>query len=292
MGAPAGLYTVSRMREMGAGTGLKDATGPNVAVLQAQDQGREAGYVIYVYNILNREYTVVAPPKFPAFKIPACPKGEPFSFTVLPAFTKEVFRRPETDEFYYRQVDGRKDATTLLNSNAFPGTDWASQLANWNSEETAITGNNNNLNSFGVFWSMTAPDETEKLTEEIKLFRDYATRTMNGLVKQAELLAAQGKLHEITPNMHFAMDYLGKQAAWHMTTDHMISCPNCGDIIKDGIAYHKNSWGEKCVLDWRRVVKLGAAKLEDVPLDSRWWSEDDKPEEKPAAKGRQPRKSA
>jgi len=48
-----------------------------------------------------------------------------------------------------------------------------------------------------------------------------------------------------------------------MTMDHMISCPNCGDPIKDGIAYHRNSFGDKCIVDHARCVKLGIIKASD-----------------------------
>jgi len=243
---------------------MQDSENHDGIRLSTQDNVGEANYVIFVYNILNREYVVEQPPKWPHFRIPACPKGEKFAFTVLPAYTKETFfDAGDPSRTHYRIMDGRKDAMSLLNPSAYPGTQWESQLSNWDNEETAITGTGNNKNAWGVFWSLTSPDEVEKLEEEIQLFRDYVVKTMNGQVKQAELLAAQGKLQDITPNMHFAMDYLGKQAAWHMTMDHMISCPNCGDPIKDGIAYHRNSFGDKCIVDYARCVKLGIVKASD-----------------------------
>jgi len=229
--------------------------------LSVQDMGREAGYCIYIYNILDREYVVRQEPKWPKFLIPACPKGQKFSFTMIPAFTKETFfKASDPNEISYKVMDGRKDATTLLNPEAFPGTEWESQLASWDSPETAITGGGNNLNKWGCFWSLTEPDETEKLDAEIKLFKDIVLRHMNSLVNQAELLVAQHKVGDVTPNMHFAMDYLGKQANWHMNTDHMVSCPTCGDSVRDGIAYHKNAFGDKCIIDYERCVKLGIIK--------------------------------
>ena len=257
MGATHAI-AASQARAKVMARGMQDSENLEGVHLTAQDQVSVEGRIIYVYNILDRDYVVEQPPKFPHFAIPRCPKGERFSFTILPAFSKDTFfESGNPNRTYYRVIDGRKDATSLLNPDAFPGTQWESQLANWDSEQTAITGAGNNLNRWGVFWSETAPHEEEKLEEEIKLFRTYVGKTMNGLVKQAELLAAQGKLQEITPNMHFAMDYLGKTAAWHMTMDHMVSCPNCGDLIKDGIAYHRNSFGDKCIVDEARCIKLG-----------------------------------
>src|SRR5215471_21483592 len=53
---------------------------------------RDFDYVIYLYNILQgyRFFPVVQPPIFPSFQIPFCPKGDKFSFAILPA----VIRNP------------------------------------------------------------------------------------------------------------------------------------------------------------------------------------------------------
>jgi hypothetical protein len=55
--------------------------------------------------------------------------------------------------------------------------------------------------------------------------------------------------------MHFAMDYLGKQAPWHMSMRHMISCPICGDQVPEGIAYHRNSFGDRCIIDMAKYER-------------------------------------
>jgi hypothetical protein len=78
---------------------------------------------------------------------------------------------------------------------------------------------------------------------------------MNGLVRQAEALAASDDKKMISPLMHFAMDYLGISAGWHTSLRHMISCPNCGDQVLEGIAYHKNAFGEKCIIDQERYLR-------------------------------------
>jgi hypothetical protein len=218
--------------------------------LETQDQGREAGYVIYLYNILDREYLIQQPPLFPGFFIPACPKGKEFVYTLLPPFVKEAYNKIGTTEYFYKNVDGRKAAMSLVNPSAFPGTDWKNQIVTWDSPDQF----GNNLNAFGVFWSLTRPEETDKLKGEIKIFRERVHRTMDELTKQAAAAAAAGDLKSIVPLMHFAMDYLGKQAHWHMPTHHMITCPNCGDPVQEGIAYHRNSMGERCVIDFERYA--------------------------------------
>lgn len=230
----------------------QDATNHGATSIETQDQGKEPGYVIYVYNILNKEHLVSQPPIFPGVIIPACKPHEKFSFTVLPAFVKEPYFKPGTTEMYYKNVDGRKAATSLLNPSAFPGTKWESQLQKWDTGDQY----GNNLNAYGVWWSLTKPDEAVKLEKEIAAFRERVHRTMDELIKKGEEFAASGDLKSITPWMHFAMDYLGKQAPWHMATHHMIACPNCGDPVKEGIAYHRNSFGERCIVNPVRYKEM------------------------------------
>lgn len=219
--------------------------------LITQDRIHEPEYLIYVYNILEQEHIVRQPPLFATFHIPACKRGEKFAYTVLPAFVNEVYQKAGTTELTYKSLDGRKAATSLLNPGAFPGTSWEGQIYDWKTDDQ--TGNN--LNKYGCFWSLTRPDEKDKLEVEIKIFRDIVRKTMEDLIKEAEEKFESGERRLITPRMHFAMDYLGKQAPWHMSMKHMISCPNCGDSVQEGISYHKNAFGEKCVIDMERYLK-------------------------------------
>ena len=230
---------------------MQDQENHGATTLITQDRTSEPNYMIYVYNILALEHIIEQPPLFPRFHIHPCEKGQKFSFTVLPAFVNEVYQRAGTTEISYKQVDGRKCATSLLNPAAFPGIRWEGQLTNWDTDDQY----GNNLNALGVFWSLTRPDEKEKLEEEIKLFRERATQTMNEYVRRAEELHAAGELKLISPRMHFAMDYLGKSAVWHMSLKHMITCPNCGESVQEGIAYHRNAFGEKCIIDMEKYLK-------------------------------------
>jgi len=217
--------------------------------LTTQDSGREAGYVIYVYNILEREYFVQQPPLFPNFHIPACIKGQKFSYTVLPAFVNERYEKTGTTEYFTKVVDGRKCATSLLNPDAFPGTQWEAQL------NLRPSGNNdqygNNLNAYGVFWSLTQPNDP-KLDGEIKMFKGRVETTMRELITLGNQLSAAGDLKSVTPLMHFAMEYFNLTSPWHMTTAHMMPCPNCGDPVREGTAYHRNSFGDRCIIDFDR----------------------------------------
>lgn len=225
---------------------------PKGARLETGDDIQEPKYKIYVYNILELDHVIEQPPAFPHFVIKAKEHGERFSVTTLPAFVKERYERPGTTEYFYKRIDGRKYATSLLNPAAYPGTLWEAQLQNWASTDQF----GNNRNALGCFWSLREPNDPG-LEEEIRKFSAYATRTMNELVKRAELLYASGKQAEITPLQHFAMDYLHKQAPWHMQSDRMVDCPTCGEPVKEGIAYHRNSFGDKCPVDYAKCRELG-----------------------------------
>jgi hypothetical protein len=220
--------------------------------LEAGDDTPPSGEVVYVYNVLDRDWEVNQPPSFSAFRIPACKKGEKFAVTTIPRFIKERYEVPGSVKYYYKNVDGRKYATSLLNPAAFPSVRWESQLQVWRSTDQF----GNNLNAWGVFWSLTHPDDP-KLEKEIAQFRARAVTTMESLVRQGEAAAAANRLADITPNMHFAMDFLRRQASWHMQTDFLVDCPTCGEPVKEGIAYHRNSMNFICPVNVAKCRELG-----------------------------------
>lgn len=254
--------------------------------ITASDEPLTQPYFVYIYNILDREWVVNQPPFFPKLVIPRCPKGKLASWNKIGAWLLEAHNKVGTYETFYKKVDGRKVASSLLNPSCLPNTSWEAQLATWTAADGMIEMYGNNLNLYGVFWSLTAPDNVEKLSEEVKVFRERANKTLQDLITQAELFAAQNDLKMISPLMHFAMDYFGKTAAWHMSAVHKINCPNCGDLVVDGIAYHRNSFGEKCVIDMGKYKELmrrqRQAELEAAAIDSELEAEIPKPTPKRA----------
>lgn len=238
-----------------------DSENRGQAQLIASDEPMKQPYFVYLINVLDREYYIEQPPLFSSYHIPRCPKGKEFSWNKIGAFLLEPYTKPGTFDTFYTKVDGRKVATSLLNPSAYPGIVWESQLQSWDAPDQV----GNNLNAFGVFWTLTDPtsedpEEKEHLEHEVKIFKERARVTLQELIKQAEQYAAQNDLKSISPTMHFAMDYFGKQAAWHMTAEHMISCPNCGETVKDGIAYHRNSFGERCIINVEKYTVMVRAR--------------------------------
>jgi cell division septation protein DedD len=236
-------------RGRAAGMAQQEMANKGENLLETQDQVREPGYVIYVYNILDLPHHVQQT-GFNLF-IPPCSKGQRFSYTTLPAFTREMYLKPGSTEYMYKMIDGRRAANSLMNPSSYPGKDWDTQLNTRDADDQQ----GNNLNKYGCFWSLVKPTELDKLEPQLKAFRDRAMKTMEELVKAGEQFAAAGDLKSISPLMHFAMDYLGKQAPWHMSAHHMITCPNCGDPVREGISYHRNAFGEKCIIDRERYMQ-------------------------------------
>lgn len=235
---------------------MQENSNSKATILVSQDAGREADYMIYLYNVcVGWEFPPVQqPPTFPSFKIPTCKKGEKFAFTTLPAFVNNPIERPGavegTTEITYRRVDGREAANSLVNPDAHPRNPFEAQFRNiekfGNRDQTG-----NNLNAFGIFWSMTTPDDP-KLKEELDACRARLNTTMRGLVEQGNNLNAQGNLKDISPLMHFAMEYFNLEADWHKSHEHRVPCPNCGMPIREGLAYHKNEFGDRCIIDHER----------------------------------------
>lgn len=236
-----------------------ESNSPKGSRLEAGDEGPEPNYKLYVYNVLPLEHEINQPPAFPRFIIPAKKSGERFGVTTLPVLVKERYEKPGSTEYFYKRVDGRKYATSLLNPAAFPGTSWEAQLQNWRSNDQF----GNNFNALGCFWSLTDPND-EKLEGELEQFRARAVKTLNELARKAESLYNSKKEDEITPLMHFAMDFLHKQAPWHLRSDMLVDCPTCGEPVKEGIAYHRNSFGDKCPVDYEKCRALGIIPAEGL----------------------------
>jgi hypothetical protein len=111
--------------------------------------------------------------------------------------------------------------------------------------------NGTNLIAEGVFPSENA----EPTEEEIKRAEHARDSHYRYLTKEAMRLYALGakqgnEFLQRYPDAHIAMDALGIEASWHQTNVVKVSCPNCGDMLKRGVAFHKSSVTDRlCVLD-------------------------------------------
>jgi hypothetical protein len=228
---------------------------------------RKPDYQVYIYSISNKEFTVRRPPQFPIITIHACPEDKeyvtavildhPFQQLDLDVDTGEPRMRYHKAEAIAQDIvcpDAPNMDTPLPIDCLSSGTDYRVQ---------------------GVFWSRNNPPTAE----EIKKAHQRREKYYRGLLEKATALEYSDPktLHAIlNEDYHLAADYFDEEYSWHkkrvkkVTTVAKSDCPNCGNEIKPGIAFHFDPDTGLCVLDWKRAYEAGKVKLEDVPESKRW----------------------
>lgn len=236
-------------KTMDMGRSMQHTANQSGARLQAQ-YARPIEKFIFLYNILRGwDFAPIEqPPTFPRFIIPPVPVGEDFSFTLLAETVNEIYVKPGTNELMYQTRPGTEAANSLVNPDQHPGNPWDAQF-----RDIRKFGNQDmgacNLNEVGVWWSWTEPDDP-KLVEEINRMRKRVDGTMRALIAEANKLnVTKDGPEQITPFHHFAMEYFNLQSAWHSSMSHLVPCPNCSMPVRQGIAYHKNDFGDRCIID-------------------------------------------
>ena len=200
-----------------------------------------------------------------------CKVSEPF---VIPPFVRQQKGVMGKFEVTFNYADGREIASDILNPTLGP---------NWrdpNCQDIKVNNDlwsggfsniGNNLNDYGYFWTTIDRDDPA-LDPLIEKFRARAVITLNRHAQDAVQKETDGAMKSITRLEYFACAYLGVQLRSAAIVQRMSSCPNCGESIKDGIAYHRNQFGI-CVIDWQRTVAAGVVKKADVPEEMRWFKE-------------------
>lgn len=141
---------------------------------------------IYIYNVSPMGWEterdqIRRPPNFPHIFIRPCPAGQD---CVLVNTLEHPFAqrdRDQNDNIVISYRDGFREATRLL-SPQNPGTD-----QNWTLDDALNEGEN--LNDFGVFWSMNKPPKPEEIA---------AARTRMERTFRAEL-ARMGQIESRDP---------------------------------------------------------------------------------------------
>lgn len=210
---------------------------------------REPLRFVYIHSTAKRSFGPIHHRLFPRLKLKGCGPTERVTMCAKIAdpvtqWSPDIERggqRP--DEF---------DALTAANDVLNP----AGMTENNSSD-------NCNLVARGLFVSLN-----EKPTEdEIRNAEAARDKRYLELVTKARRLESTNKqwLDDFLteePDVHAAMDALGQTATWHTTPLVMAICPNCGDSIKTGIAFHQSSAGVLCVVDPERAFKAGAITRE------------------------------
>ena len=230
---------------------------------------REPKYHVYVFTVAPRSFVVRQPPLLCKVDIPAKRPEEKYrKVCSFPDIVLQSRQDPNSDgQLEIRTFYGENVAMSLCN----PGNTTLDQDQEFRPDDIM---QGENLTKWGVFWSLNkVPTDAEvaRATERLE-------KNLRALIDEAESLHAQGPnfrpfIHE---NHHIAAKYFAYQGPWNTVVSVPVECPNCGDKIRKGAAFHRTEDGVVCVIDWKRTVAAGVKSKKEVPEELRWW-EDEKP---------------
>lgn len=251
------------------------ADGPNArekSIYLDPDQLRRPEYTIYLHSVSKRSFQQPHP-IFRNVVIPACPKDKRYiTFMRInhPVQTPTVDPHNVSGPLKWEFENAIRAALCVCNPS-YVGN-------NLNAQDTEIatqyqiSSSESNLTQQGVFASINEIPTDEELTKAEARRVTYYKRIfeeMNGLMR-ADPKAAQDRLGQ---DHHLAAEMFGQDVDWHRVVTPKVECKNCGEKIKEGIAFHYSN-GNRCVLDWERAYLAGAVKKDEVPEQFRWWTDE------------------
>lgn len=214
---------------------------------------------IYLYSVARRDF----PKRHVYFKgkLQGCKKGERYVLCYsVPDPPQQISvdaeRGGKRVEVEPRDEAGWRVAIDILNPNN-PSTN---PYFRPDGEQAAIysIGQDVDLMRYGLFPSIHNPPlEEEIVRAEASRDKSYADLIDEAFQEQASNPQNFRNWLKNHPDIGTAMEATGTVADWFKTPETKQSCPNCGDIIKAGIAFHKSSAGVLCILDKERAAKAG-----------------------------------
>lgn len=212
--------------------------------------------MIYIHSVAKRSFDV-RHPLFPKLHLRGCEDGE--AFVNCASFGDPVSQAcPDQERGGVRidDNDGWMVAIDMLN----PGNFTMDPYTGSSNPTYFENRNGTNLIAEGVWCSLNQIPPAE----EIARAKDARDRHYRWLTKEALKLAAKSTKHlnefiDRYPDVHTAMDSLGISAPWHTLNVVTIDCPNCGDAVKQGIAFHKSSVTDAlCILEPMKAYRAKA----------------------------------
>ena len=212
--------------------------------------------MIHIFSVAKRTFNITHP-LFPRLSLRGCEEGE--RYVLCTSFGDPIPQACPDQERGGTRIDdndGWMAAIDMLNPGNFTfepynGSSNPSFFANTNGT---------NLIAEGLFPSLNeVPTE-----EEIRKAESARDNHFRYLTKEAMRLAAVStkQLNEFLqryPDTHIAMASLKLKASWTSSPEVTITCPNCGDDIKQGLAFHKSTVTDRiCVLDAMKSYKAKA----------------------------------
>jgi hypothetical protein len=233
---------------------------------------RSPEYTVYLHSISKRSFEQPHP-IYRNVVIPACPKDKPYiTFMRIkhPVQIPTVNPDDPSGPTVIKVENGKRAALTVCNPS-FVGADLSIQDQTIDMQYQ-IASRECNLTQQGIFASMNEiPTEQELKRAEARRTAYYKRcfEEMNALMRSDPKRAQD----ELTTDHHMAAEMFGVDVDWHRVVTPKIECPNCGEKIKEGIAFHRVN-GDLCVLDWEKAYLAGAVKKDQVPDEKKWWAEE------------------
>lgn len=238
------------------------------------DLTRRPEYHVYVYSVVDPRpdgYHLMrnCPPLIHNLRIAELKPGEKYVLvTKIPHPVNQAGVDPSNEQRVNWAHNGQRVAQDIVN----PENITMNQDASLSADRSFTEGND--FGKLGVFWSLNNPPTDEEVAKAIKRKEVFYRKRLD----QAGALEAsdpKSLYAYLTPTDHVAADYFGEEFTWHKVSRKPESCPNCGEPIRAGVAFHASAalGGVLCVIDWPRTVQAGVKTRKDVPLEKRWWTD-------------------
>ncbi len=217
---------------------------------------RKPDFWVYLYNVSEQSFDVFRPPLFANIHIPGRTRGETYTTAArLPSPLLAPQGSVDTDEIATQLLDTRRVLMDVVNPDNLS--------LDQNSVVAKPTNIGNNLSQRGVFWSLNNPPTEQEIKEATQRMEKHFNTVLEKM-KALETSDPKGLLEALSPEAHTAADYFGVETSWHGRRSKPMDCPNCGERIKAGVAFHRTEEGGTCVLDWARTVKAGARTIQQA----------------------------
>lgn len=244
---------------------------------------------IHIFSVSKRSFIVNRAPLWVKLHLQACTHGERYvAVAHVPDPLMQKVHNTENGRYRGEAHDGLRCAIDLLNpNNPSFDPDWSPAP-----EVAAMFGSSRGCDLFaqGLFISLNeVPSEAEITKAEERRNRRY-----RALIAQADSLEQVNRKEleeflkgEDGTDLRMALDFYGEQRQYHKPMIATKTCPNCGESIKSGVAFHLLANNAYCINDWRKAVDAGIKTKSDVPVNLRWFDEEADEEAAPSsAKGR------
>ena len=218
---------------------------------------RKPEYFVHIYY-LSRMPQTIENGFIKNLKVAGCPIDKPYvKLFSLPDVVTQAWQDPDSAQVRTFSEDGRRVAMDIINP-ANMGLDQEKEFA-----PNEIVSQGGNLGAWGMFWSLNDPPEPMELEKARKRMEKFYRQ----LTTEADTFARNNRPELIIEKHHIAADYFhyAGHGNWHTAMEAPETCPNCGELVKAGVAFHKISDDTICVINWDRASAAGVKKPEDRP---------------------------